>query len=40
MFELDDLTFAQLFWVIMGLCLFMFFVCNLLNYYWVFEPLT
>jgi hypothetical protein len=40
MIELDDLTFAQLFWLFMGVVLIVFFACNLLNYFWVFYPLT
>lgn len=40
MIELDDLTFVQLFWLVMAVVAIVFFSCNLLNYYWVFEPLT
>lgn len=40
MIELDDLTFMQLFWIVMIIVLAIFFGCNLLNVTWVFHPLT
>jgi hypothetical protein len=39
MIEIEDLTFMQLFWIVLAIVMFVFFFCNLLNYYWVFEPM-